>query len=159
MGQNFISCDPGQGMLLPPSLTDWLPEDHLVWTVLGAVEQMDLDAFYGAYRANGQGRAACDPAQVVALLLYSYAVGLRSSRQIERSCRGDVAFKVITAMQVPDHSTIAQFRRRHEAGVGELMRSWQMLGASVPFGIAPICITATSVRPRSPTRGGGVPSE
>jgi len=47
MGQNFISCDRGQVMLLPPSLADWLPEDHLVWTVLGAVEQMDLDAFYG----------------------------------------------------------------------------------------------------------------
>jgi transposase len=120
MGQNFISCDRGQEMLLPPSLTDWLPEDHLVWTVLGAVEQMDLDGFYGAYRANGQGRAAYDPAMMVALLLYSYAVGLRSSRQIERACRGDVAFKVITAMQVPDHSTIAEFRRRHEAGVGEL---------------------------------------
>jgi hypothetical protein len=61
MGQNFISCDRGQEMLLPPSLTDWLAEDHLVWTVLGAVEQMDLDGFYGAYRANGQGRAAYDP--------------------------------------------------------------------------------------------------
>jgi hypothetical protein len=48
-------------MLLPPSLTDWLAEDHLVWTVLGAVDQMDLDGFYGAYRANGQGRAAYDP--------------------------------------------------------------------------------------------------
>ena len=51
-------------MLLPPSLTDWLPEDHLVWTVLGAVEQMDLDGFYGVYRANGQGRAAYDPAMM-----------------------------------------------------------------------------------------------
>jgi hypothetical protein len=61
MAQNFISCDRGQVMLLPPALTDWLPEDHLVWTVLGAVEQMDLEAFYGAYRANGQGRAAYDP--------------------------------------------------------------------------------------------------
>ena len=61
MGQNFIACDRGQSFLLPPSLTDWLAEDHLVWTVLGAVEQMNLDAFYGAYRANGQGRAAYDP--------------------------------------------------------------------------------------------------
>jgi len=120
MGQNFISCDRGQEMLLPPSLTDWLAEDHLVWTVLGAVEQMDLDGFYGAYRANGQGRAAYDPAMMVALLLYSYSVGLRSSRQVERACRGDVAFKVITAMQVPDHSTVAEFRRRHEAAIGEL---------------------------------------
>ena len=64
MGQNFIACDRGQEMLLPPSLTDWLPEDHLVWTVLGAVEQMDLAGFYGAYRANGQGRAAYDPAMM-----------------------------------------------------------------------------------------------
>src|SRR5207237_463033 len=61
MAQNFIACDRGQVMLLPPSLTDWLAEDHLVCTVIGAVEQMDLAAFYGAYRANGQGRAAYDP--------------------------------------------------------------------------------------------------
>ena len=67
MAQNFISCDREQVMLLPPSLTDWLPEDHLVWTVLGAVEQINLDGFYGAYRANGQGRAAYDPAMMVAL--------------------------------------------------------------------------------------------
>jgi transposase len=120
MGQNFIGCDRGQVMLLPPSLTDWLAEDHLVWTVLGAVEQMDLDAFYGAYRANGQGRAAYDPRMMVALLVYSYAVGIRSSRQIERACGGDVSFRVITAMAVPDHSTIAEFRRRHEHAIGEL---------------------------------------
>jgi transposase len=123
MGQNFIPCDRGQSFLLPPSLTDWLDEDHLVWTVLGAVEQMNLDGFYGAYRANGQGRAAYDPAMMVALILYSYSVGLRSSRQIERACGGDVAFKVITAMAVPDHSTIAEFRRRHETAIGELFSS------------------------------------
>ncbi|MBV9366309.1 MAG: transposase [Solirubrobacterales bacterium] len=91
--------------------------------MLGAVEQMDLDGFYGVYRANGQGRAAYDPAMMVALLLYSYSVGLRSSRQVERACRGDVAFKVITAMQVPDHSTIAEFRRRHDVAIGELFVS------------------------------------
>jgi hypothetical protein len=64
MGQIFIACDREQVMLLPPSLTDWLPEHQLVWTVLGAVEQKDLDGFYGAYRANGQGRAASDPAMM-----------------------------------------------------------------------------------------------
>src|SRR3984957_19769615 len=120
MGQNFISCDRDQALLLPPSLTDWLPEDHLVWSVLGAVDHMNLDRFYGAYRANGQGRAAYDPHMMTALLLYSYCVGVRSSRQIERACRGDVAFKVICSMLVPDHSTIAEFRRRHETAVGEL---------------------------------------
>ena len=54
MGQNFIACDRGQAFLLPPSLTDWVADDHLVWTVLGAVDQMGLDAFYGAYRAMGR---------------------------------------------------------------------------------------------------------
>ena len=55
--------------MLPPSLTDWVPDDHLVWTVLGAVDQMSLDAFYGAYRANGQGRAAYEPRMMVALVV------------------------------------------------------------------------------------------
>ncbi|MGZ6640148.1 MAG: transposase, partial [Solirubrobacteraceae bacterium] len=118
--QNFIACDRGQTMLLPPDLTDWVPDDHVVWSILGAVEQMDLSAFYGAYRENGQGRAAYEPSMLVALLLYAYARGNRSSRGIERECREDVVYKVITAMRVPDHSTIAEFRRRHERALGEL---------------------------------------
>jgi transposase len=97
-----------------------VPDDHLVWSILGAVEQMDLSAFYGAYRSNGQGRAAYEPGMMVALLLYSYARGNRSSRGIERACREDVTYKVITAMRVPDHSTIAEFRRRHETALSEL---------------------------------------
>ncbi|MGN6168114.1 MAG: transposase, partial [Solirubrobacteraceae bacterium] len=120
MSQNFIACDRGQTMLLPPDLTEWVPDDHVVWSILGAVEQMDLSAFYGAYRENGQGRAAYEPSVMVALLLYSYARGNRSSRGIERACREDVTYKVITAMRVPDHSTIAEFRRRHERALGEL---------------------------------------
>jgi transposase len=110
MSQNFVGCDRGQVMLLPPSLTDWLEDDHLVWTVLGAVDQIDLDGFYGTYRANGQGRAAYDPQMMISLLLYAYCLGIRSSRQIERACRGDVAFKVITALEVPDHSMSVAMR-------------------------------------------------
>ena len=106
--------------MLAPDLTDWVPDDHVVWSILGAVEQMDLGAFYGAYRANGQGRAAYEPSMMVALLLYSYARGNRSSRGIERACREDVTYKLITAMAIPDHSTIAEFRRRHEKALGEL---------------------------------------
>jgi hypothetical protein len=64
MSQNFVACDRGEAFLMPPALTDWVPEDHLVWTVLGAVDQMDLAPSYGAYRAIGQGRAAYDPAIV-----------------------------------------------------------------------------------------------
>jgi transposase len=120
MPQNFIACDRGQTMLMPPDLTDWVPDDHVVWSILGAVDQMDLSAFYGAYRENGQGRAAYEPSMMVALLLYSYARGNRSSRGIERACREDVTYKLITAMRVPDHSTVAEFRRRHERALGEL---------------------------------------
>ena len=64
MALEFVGCDRGQLLLMPPSLTDWLPENHLVWTVLGAVEQMDLDRFSAAYRLGAAGRAAYDPAMM-----------------------------------------------------------------------------------------------
>src|SRR4051812_27069056 len=120
MAQNFIACDRDQELLLPPSLRDWLPEGHLAWFVIEAVGQLDLSAFYAAYRADGHGRAAHDPAMMVALLLYCYAVGERSSRRIERRCVEDVATRVICANQAPDHTTIARFRQRHEAALAEL---------------------------------------
>src|SRR5438067_3332035 len=120
MALNFVSCDREQLLLMPPSLTEWLPENHLVWTILGAVEAMDLTRFEEGYRLGAAGRPAYDPAMMVALLLYSYARGNRSSRGIERACWEDVAYKVITGMRCPDHSTIAEFRRRHEAEVAEL---------------------------------------
>src|ERR1700760_4692813 len=120
MAREFVSCDRGQMLLMPPSLAEWLPEDHLVWTILGAVDQMDLDRFAESYRLGAAGRAPYDPRMMVALLLYSYARGNRSSRGIERACWEDVAFKVITGMRTPDHSTIAEFRRRHEREIAEL---------------------------------------
>src|SRR4051812_1698112 len=120
MAQNFLSCDRDQELLLPPSLREWLPEDHLAWFVLEAVGEMDLAAFYAAYRQDGWGRAAHDPAMMVALFVYAYAVGVRSSRGIERHCRDDVAFRVITANQAPDHATIARFRARHEQAIAGL---------------------------------------
>jgi transposase len=120
MAQNFIACDREQELLLPPSLRDWLPQDHLAWFVLDAVEAMDLEVFFAGYRQDGWGRAAHDPAMMVALLLYAYAIGERSSRRIERRCHDDVAVRVITANRAPDHTTIARFRQRHEAALGEL---------------------------------------
>jgi transposase len=120
MAREFAGVDRGQLLLMPPSLTEWLPEDHLVWTVLGAVDQMDLGGFRAAYRLGAAGRAPFDPAVMVALLLYAYARGIRSSRAVERACWEDVAFKVIAGMRTPDHSTIAEFRRRHEAEIAGL---------------------------------------
>jgi transposase len=120
MPQNFIVCDRDQELLLPPSLREWLPESHLAWFVLEAVGELDLEAFYAAYRQDGHGRAAHDPPMMVALLIYAYATGVRTSRGIERHCFDDVACRVITANQVPDHATIARFRVRHETAIAEL---------------------------------------
>jgi transposase len=117
MGQNFIAADREQAFLMPPSVREWLPAGHLAWFVLEAVEQFDLAAFYGVYRADGHGRPAHDPGMMVALVLYAYAVGERSTRRIERRCVEDVAFRVIAANQAPDHSTIARFVVRHQAAL------------------------------------------
>jgi transposase len=120
MPQNFLACDREQELLLPPSLREWLPEGHLAWFVIDAVAQFDLAAFYAAYRADGHGRAAHDPAMMVALLLYCYAIGERSSRRIERRCIEDVATRVICANRAPDHTTIARFRQRHEIALADV---------------------------------------
>ncbi len=82
---------------MPPDPRDWLPEGHLAWFVVASVEEMDLGAFYGCYRQDGWGRAAFEPSMMVALLMYAYAQGERSSRGIERRCIEDVAYRVIAA--------------------------------------------------------------
>jgi transposase len=123
MPQNFLVCDREQAFLMPPDPRDWLPEDHLAWFVLASVEQMDLTAFFAAYRRDGWGRAAFEPSMMVSLLLYAYARGERSSRGIERKCVEDVAYRVIAAHQKPDHATIARFRARHEDALAELFSS------------------------------------
>ena len=120
MAQNFVACDREQELLLPPSLREWLPEGHLAWLVIDAVAAFDLSEFYAAYRIDGQGRPAHDPAMMVALLLYGYAIGERSSRRLERRCVEDVATRVICANQAPDHTTIARFRQRHASALAEL---------------------------------------
>src|SRR4051794_38798560 len=101
MSQNFIECGREQAFLLPPSLLEWLPEGHLAWTVLDAVAELDLSAFYGAYRADGHGRPAYEPSMMVGLLMYAYARGNRSARGIERACVEDVAFRALPATWRP----------------------------------------------------------
>jgi transposase len=120
MGQNFLACDREQSFLLPPDVREWLPEDHLAWFVIDAVAVMDLAAFYRAYREDGHGRAAYEPSVIVALLLYCWSRGTRSSRRIERACVEDVACRVIAAHQRPDHATIARFIERHQGAIAGL---------------------------------------
>src|SRR3954454_15918667 len=140
MPQNFLACDREQELLLPPSLREWLAEDHFAWFVIDAVAELDLAAFFAAYRADGHGRAAHDPAMMVSLIVYAYAIGERSSRRIERRCREDVAFRVITANQVPDHATIARFRVRHERALSELFG--QVLGLCADAGLLRVGVVA-----------------
>ncbi|MBA3261486.1 MAG: transposase [Thermoleophilaceae bacterium] len=140
MAMNFISCDRNQVFLMPPLLSEWLPDDHLAWTVLDAVTEMDLGAFYRAYRADGHGRPAYEPSMMVALLLYAYARGNRSSRAIERACVEDVAYRVVAGNLVPDHSTIADFRVRHEAALAELFTG--VLGLCRQAGLVSVGVIA-----------------
>ena len=98
---------------MPPDMRDWLPEGHLAWLVIDAVETLDLTVLTSAYRLGGRGRRAYDPTMMLALLIYAYCCGQSSSRQIERLCEHDAAFMVITGNQRPDHDTIAAFRTRH----------------------------------------------
>lgn len=114
MPQNFIVGDADQVFLLPVDMAEWLPEDDLVWTVMGAVDALDLSAFTRSYRHDGHGRAAYHPQVMVRLLIYAYAVGVRSSREIERRCVRDVGFRVLAGNLLPDHATIARFRSRHQ---------------------------------------------
>jgi len=120
MAYNFVSCDRNQAYLLPPSLADWLPESHLAWFVLDAVEQIDLKPFYKKYRKDGVGNTAFNPSMMVGLLMYAYCVGERSSRRIEKFCQTDMAYKVITANQSPDHTTISRFRKDNESNLKKL---------------------------------------
>ena len=92
MAQTFVCADRDRVFLLPSSLREWLPRDHLAWWVIDAVAEMDLMAFYSRFRADGHGRRAYDPAVLVVVLLYAYVVGERSARRIERGCVEDVAF-------------------------------------------------------------------
>jgi transposase len=159
MPQNFLTCDRDQPLLLPPDLREWLPEDHLAWFVIEAIEELDLGSFYAAYRQDGHGRAAHEPKMMLTLLAYAYAVGERSSRAIERRCREDVAFRVICANQVPDHATIARFRVRHEEALADLFG--QVLGLCAEAGIVEVGVLAvdgTKVEPRRATTRPGAMS-
>jgi transposase len=105
---------PGQTSLLPPSPSDWLSDDHQVYFLLDLVDDLDLSAILTPARAKDpRGEKGFDPRMMTLLLLYAYCVGTVSSRKIERACYEDLAFRVLTANQQPDHSSISEFRRQN----------------------------------------------
>lgn len=120
MAKSYRPVDRDQAFLLPPDMRSWLPAEHLVWFVISVVDQLDVSAFESRSRRGGVGRAGFDPRMLLTVLIYSYAMGERSSRQIERLCHTDVAFRVACAQDVPDHTTIARFRQHHEDALKDL---------------------------------------
>lgn len=120
-------------MLMPPSVRDWLPEDHLAFFVLDTVAELDLTEFFAVYRSDGRGGSVYDPATMLAVLLYAYCTGERSSRRVERRLCEDVGYRVVAANQQPDHATIARFRARHQDAIAGLFG--QVLGLCVKAGL------------------------
>jgi transposase len=153
MAYNFLACDRDQAFLLPPDLRDWLPSGHLAWFVLDVVDQLDLGPFLKAYRADGHGRAAYQPRMLLAVLLYGYCTGIRSSRQIERRCHEDIAFRVLAGNRTPDHVTIARFRVRHEQALaGLLVASLKLCAAAGMVRLGLVALDGTKIEANAATR-------
>jgi transposase len=114
VGKRFRTCDLNQPYLLPPSLQDWLPPQHLARFIAEVAEELDLNAIYAEHdRKDGRGQAAYHPLMLTRVLLYCYAIGVTSSRRIEKATYEDVAIRFLAADQHPDHDTIAAFRQQH----------------------------------------------
>ena len=124
MSYNFLPYEQDQLLLMPPSLTEWVSEDSLARFVSELVDEMhargELAAFFAAYRADGWGRAAYHPCLMLKVLLYGYAVGVRSSRRLAQALDHDIAMRYLAANQQPDFRTIAEFRTAHLAAFEQL---------------------------------------
>jgi transposase len=120
MGKPYRPYQPDQDLLLPASLRDWLPENHLVYFVSDVVDQLDLSAIQAHYEQDLRGQPPYDPLLMTKLLLYSYCVGVFSSRRIQKRLQEDIAFKVLAAGNEPDFRTISEFRRIHLPALEDL---------------------------------------
>ena len=140
MARSYRPVVRDQEFLLPPNMADWLPQEHLVWFVIDVVEQLDTTAFHARRRRGGAGRAGFDPDMLLALLLYAYAVGERSSRRIEQLCIDHVAFRVLCGQDGPDHTTIARFRAEHAEAFADLFA--QMLRLCAAAGMVKVGVVS-----------------
>ncbi|MBF0560629.1 MAG: transposase [Alphaproteobacteria bacterium] len=113
MSKYFREPDRRQRALLPVDMMDWLPEGDIVHLIVDAVSLMDLSAFRKEYKVGKAGNAPFEPRLLLSLLIYAYSIGVRSSRGIERLCWRDAGFRFIVGDQIPDHTVIARFRKRH----------------------------------------------
>ena len=113
MASSFLPYEPEQDFLLPPSVSEWLPENHLVYFVSEMIDRLDLQMFYARYQGDGRRNQPYDPAMLVKVLVYGYATGVFSSRKLARRLFEDVAFRMLGAGNFPSHRTICDFRLRH----------------------------------------------
>jgi transposase len=122
MPKGYRTYLPEQDLLLPPSLRDWLPENHLVYFVSDVVDQLDLSKIHAHYGDEGRGQPPYDPRLMTKLLVYSYCVGVFSSRRIQKRLQEDIAFRVLAAGNEPDFRTISDFRKLHLAALKEMFQ-------------------------------------
>src|ERR1039457_3736277 len=113
MGKTYRAYLPEQDFLLPPSLRDWLPEDHLAYFVSGVVEQLDLSAIESVYEEEERGQPPYHPRMMSKILISGYCVGVFSSRRMQKKLSEDVGFRVLAAGNQPDFRTISDFRKLH----------------------------------------------
>jgi transposase len=135
MAKGYRPVDRDQPFLFPPDMREWLPPDHPVWLVIRAVdEHMDTSAFHAGRRTGGAGTAGYDPDMLVTVLVWAYAHRVTSSREIERLCGTDVAFRVICAGNLPDHVTFARFRADFPEAAGDFFAQVLVLCARLGMG-------------------------
>ena len=132
MAKTYRAYLPEQDLLLPPSLRDWLPEDHLAYFVSDVVDQLDLSAIESVYEQEERGQPPYHPRMMTKILLYGYCVGVFSSRGMEKKLREDVGFRVLAAGNEPDFRTISDFRKLHRAALQKLFD--QVLGITLQAG-------------------------
>jgi transposase len=153
--QNFLFPQRGQLLLMPVDMREWLPEDDLVFVVLDAVATLDLGEFRRRYRADGHGRAASGPEMMVALLLFGYCRGERSSRVIGKRCVRDVACRVIGGGLRPGHATIAWFRVRQEKALGGLFSQvLRLLAAEAMVSLGTLSLDGTKLAGNAAQKAG-----
>lgn len=146
MAKTFRPYDPEQLLMLPPSLREWLPEDHLVYFVSDVVETLDLSAIYASYDEE-RGYPPYHPLLITRILLYGYARGVYSSRKLARACIEDVAFRTLCAGSQPDFRTIAEFRKRHlEALSGLFVQILQLCRAAGLVKLGHVAIDSTKIK-------------
>ena len=135
MAKWYRPVERDQGFLLPPDMREWLPGDHPVWLVIAVVAgHLDTSAFHAGRKTGGRGTAGYDPDMLVTVLVWAYAHGVTSSREIERLCGTDVAFRVICGGNVPDHVTFARFRGEFPAAVAGFFAQVLVLCARLGMG-------------------------